>query len=292
MAVKTNITLTSNFTANVREIDFVTRFGKNWESLREILGIMNPVKKEAGTILKSYEATVTLGASPAEGDEIPYSKVTYKEVAHDDLTINKYAKAVTVEAVNKFGSEIAVQRTDDEFLNELQGKTVDDFYAFLQTGTLTGSKATFQSAIANAIGLVTDKFKKMRRDATEVVVFVNTLDYYDYLGTANITIQTANGIQYVKDFMGAKTVILSSEIPSGKVIATPSGNIVLYYVDPQDSDFAKLGLEYAVDGETNLIGFHVEGNYKTAVGECYAITGMKLWAEYLDAVANVTIAGE
>lgn len=292
MAVKANTTVTSSFTANAREIDFVTRFGRNWQSLQDILGIMNPVKKEAGTILKSYEATVTLGTSPAEGDEIPYSKVTYKEVAHDDLTIEKYAKAVTVESVNKYGSEIAVQRTDDEFLNELQGSVIDKFYTFIQTGTLKGTKTTFQSSIASAIGLAVDKFKKMRRDATDVVVFVNTLDYYDYLGTANITVQTANGIQYIKDFMGAKTVILSSEIPSGTVIATPTGNIVLYYVDPADSEFARLGLNYTVDGETNLLGFHVEGNYKTAVGEEFALMGLTLWAEYLDAVAVVTVAGE
>ena len=35
-----------------REIDFVTRFERNWEHLREILGIMRPIKKQPGAILK------------------------------------------------------------------------------------------------------------------------------------------------------------------------------------------------------------------------------------------------
>lgn len=76
--------------------------------------------------------------------------------------------------------------------------------------------------------------------------------------------------------MGFSTVFLLSdeEIPRGRVIATPVENIVLYYVDPSTSDFARAGLVYTTDGETNLIGFHVEGNYHTAVSESFAIMGM------------------
>jgi hypothetical protein len=37
----------------LREIDFVSRFSKNWDALKEILGIMNAIKKIAGTKLVS-----------------------------------------------------------------------------------------------------------------------------------------------------------------------------------------------------------------------------------------------
>ena len=144
-------------------------------------------------------------------------------------------------------------------------------------------------AVAMAIGKVVDKFKKMRKDATSIVIFVNTLDAYRYLGAAGLSVQTMFGLQYIKNFMGAETMVLSSEIPEGTVIATPSENIVLYYVDPSDSEFGQLGLNYTTDGETNLIGFHANGNYSTAVGESYALMGMKLWAEYLDAIAVVSV---
>ena len=63
----------------------------------------------------------------------------------------------------------------------------------------------------------------------------------------------------------------------------------MYYVYPGDSEFARLGLNYTVEGETNLIGVHVEGDYSRATGDMYAIMGMTLWAEYLDGIAIVTV---
>lgn len=276
---------------SAREIDFVTRFGTSWQALAEVLGIMNPVKKEAGTKLVSYTASVELedGDVPA-GAVIPYSKATVVEVAHADLDLAKYAKAVTVEDVNKYGAKIAVQKTDDAFLNELQTKVMDDFYGFIEANdsTLDGTEATWQMAVAMAIGKVRDKFKKMRKNVSSIVVFVNTLDAYKYLGSADISIQSLFGIDYVQNFMGAQTMILSSEIKENEVIAIPADNIVLYYVDPS-SAFAELGLTYATDGDTNLIGFHAQGNYNTAVGESYALMGIKLWAEYVDGIAKITV---
>ena len=67
-------------------------------------------------------------------------------------------------------------------------------------------------------------------------------------------------------------------------------NIDLYYIDPEDSDFQKMGLTYTVQRELNLIGVHVEGDYKRATGDMYALMGMKLWAEYLDGIAVYTVS--
>lgn len=275
-----------------REIDFVTRFADNWEALREILGIMRPIRKTPGTQLVSYTAEVDLEDGDVDpGNVIPYSKATVQQFTKEDLDLLKYAKAVPIEDVNRYGAEIAVQKTDEAFLNELQSVVLDDFYTFLtdDTSASTGTEDTFQMGVAMAIGTVRDKFKKMRKNASEIVVFVNTLDAYRYLGAAELTVQTAFGIDYVQNFMGARTMILSSEIDEGTVIAVPADNIVLYYVDPGDGQFAQLGLNYTVQGETNLIGFHANGNYSTAVGESFALMGMKLWAEYADAIAIITV---
>lgn len=277
---------------SAREKDFVTRFTANWKALAEILGIVDPIKKEAGTKLKSYVAKVDLesGSVPA-GAVIPYSKATIEEIGYEDLTIEKYAKAVPVEDVDKYGAEVAVEKSDDAFLNELQGVVLDKFYTQLtdDTHAMTGTEENLQKAIAMAIGKVKDKFKKMRRNITSTVVFVNTLDIYEYLGNATISIQNLFGVEYVKNFLGADTIIISSEIEQGTVIAIPSDNMVLYYVDPS-SEFAKLGLVYTTEGETNLIGFHAKGNYGTAVGESFALMGMNLWYEYADGVAIETIS--
>lgn len=295
MAAKNYLTRQQDINVTVREQDFVTVFGKNWDALRTIMGIMRPIRKAPGTTLRSVQASVTLESGAiGEGEEIPYSRATVVEVGYEDITIEKYAKAVSIEAVNKYGAEVAVQRTDEEFRNELQNVVLSRFYTYLNTGALTGVAATWQAALAKAKGLVLDKFLKMRRTVTNIVGFANVLDLYDYLGTAEITVQNAFGLTYIQNFMGYSVLFLMSEpdIARGDVIALPVENIDLYYIDPGDSDFSQLGLNYTVQGETNLIGFHANGNYTTAVGEAFAIMGMTLWAEYLDGIAVISVGTE
>lgn len=275
-----------------REQDFVSVFNLNWDALRRILGVMRPIRKAPGTQLVSYTASVALESGDVDpGEVIPYSKATVAKSAYADLDIKKYAKAVPIEDVAKYGAAIAIEKTDEAFRNELQSGVLADFYTFLNTGELTNVQTTWQAAVAMARGLVIDKFNKMRKSVTNVVGFANVLDAYGYLATANITVQTAFGISYVENFMGYSTLILLSapDVPVGTVIALPVENIDLYYIDPSDSEFARLGLNYTTAGETNLIGFHAEGNYTTAVGESFALMGMKLWAEYLDGIAVVTV---
>lgn len=291
---KEGLTKVANLSVRAREVDFVSRFNQNWEALRQIMGISRPIKKASGTTLKSYVASVTLANSVGEGESVPYSQATVSEVAYGDITLEKYKKAVSIEAVAKYGADIAVSKTDDEFLNELQGLVLTRFYTFLNTGALTGVENTWQMALAMAKGKVLNKFKKMKKTVTEVVGFANILDAYQYIGGADITIQTAFGISYVKNFLGYSTLFLLSddEIKRGDVIAIPVDNIDLYYIDPSESDFKRLGLDFTVQGVTNLIGFHAEGNYDTVVGEVLALMGMALWAEYLDGIAVISVGTE
>lgn len=276
-----------------REVDFVTRFADNWDALRNIMGIMRPIRKTAGTTLVSYTASVELeDGDVGSGNVIPYSKTTIVQAAKGDLKIDKYANAVPIEEVDKYGVEVAIEKADDAFLTSLQNKVLKKFYDFIKTGSLTKEAATWQAALAKAQGEVLNKFATLQKDVTSVVGFANILDAYDYLADANITVQTQFGLTYVKNFMGYSTLFLlpEAQIARNTVIATPVENIDLYYIDPSDSDFAKLGLEYTTKGETNLIGFHARGEYRTAVGESYAIMGMALWAEYKDGIAVVTVS--
>ena len=72
MAAKDNLTKQADIQVTAREIDFVTRFARNWEHLREILGIMRPIRKEPGAVLKSKTASVVLESGEVgEGEEIP-----------------------------------------------------------------------------------------------------------------------------------------------------------------------------------------------------------------------------
>lgn len=294
MAVTPNTTTTANISVNVKEIDFVSRFENNWQALVDILGIMRPVRKQPGTQLVASKASIVLeDGTVAEGDEIPLSQATIVPVSFANIELLKYRKRVTIEAVDKFGAPLAVQKTDDALLNEITGGILEDFYEFAQTGTLTGSEETFQMALAMAVTKAKNKFKKSHLNYGNVVAFVNDIDAGRYLGAAQITTQNRNGIEYLKDFLGANTVILSAEIPQGTIVATPADNIVLYYIDPADGDFKALGLDYTTgNGVTNLIGVHKEGVYGRASGDTFAIVGLKLFAEYLDGIAVIKFGEE
>ncbi len=275
-----------------REIDFVTSFGKNLQALLDILGITRMIRKENGSVLKTKKVKGTLQSGDVpEGDEIPLSQYTVEEQIFDTIKIEKYRKSVSLEAIAEKGYDAAVQSTDEEFKSDLTNVVSDRFYAQLKAGSLVGHESTWQMAFAMAIGKVVNKFQEMKRTATGISVWVNTLDVYKYLGAADITVQTAFGFKYMENFMGADVVFMSSQIPEGVVIATPINNIAAYYVDPGDSEFVKAGLQYTTDSTTGFIGFHVQGTYERAISDMFAIMGLRLFCEYLDAIAYISVGG-
>ena len=275
-----------------REIDFVTSFGKNLQALLDILGITRMIRKENGSVLKTKKVKGTLQSGDVpEGDEIPLSQYTVEEQNFDTIKIEKYRKSVSLEAIAERGYDAAVQSTDEEFKSDLTNVVSDRFYAQLKAGSLVGHESTWQMAFAMAIGKVVNKFQEMKRTATGVAVWVNTLDVYKYLGAADITVQTAFGFKYMKNFMGADVVFMTSQIPEGVVIATPLNNMIVYYVDPGDSEFVKAGLQYTTDPTTGFIGFHVQGTYERAISDMFAIMGLRLFCEYLDAISYISVGG-
>lgn len=290
-AAEPNTITTNQIKVNPREVDFVTSFGRSITALTEVLGISRPIRKENGTELSSFKVTGELESGEvAEGDEIPLSQFSVVPVPYGKIALEKFAKAVTIEAIANNGADRSIDATDDEFQIQLQDNVLSRFYNFLLTGTLNSEETTWQMAVAMAVGRVKDSFKKMHRAATSVAVFVNTIDLYAYLGGSQVTVQTAFGMDYLENFLGADLVFISSEIPQGRVVATPTNNIVVYYIDPSNSEFSRAGLAYTVDPQVPYIGYHSEGNYRRAQAESYAIMGLTVFAEYLSAVAVITVA--
>lgn len=289
-AAPDNMTGKAQIQVRAREIDFVTSFGKNMQALLDVMGITRMIKKENGSVLKTKKVSGTLqDGDIAEGEEIPMSQYKVEEGTFDTIKIKKYRKGVSIESIAERGYEAAVEMTDEEFKSDLQNVVLDKFYTQLKMGSLVGHETTWQMAFAMAIGKVKNKFETMKRTATGVAVWVNTLDVYKYIGAADITLQTAFGMQYIKNFLGADIVFVSSQIPENTVIATPLNNLIAYYVDPSDAEFVKAGLEYTTDSATGFIGFHVQGNYEHAISDMFAIMGVRLFAEYLDAIAYIAV---
>ena len=209
-------------------------------------GIIRPIRKANGSVLKTKKVTGTLkDGHVAEGESIPLGEYKVEEEVFDTIQIEKFRKAVPIEAIaEKVYEAGSILDTDEQFRIDLQDNITDRLYKQLNSGSLVGHEATWQLAIAMAIGNVKHKFQQMKRNTTGIVVFVNTLDAYRYLGEANVSMQTAFGLTYTKNFLGADIVSLTDRVAEKTVVATPMNNIIAYYVDPSDSEFVKAGLSY------------------------------------------------
>ena len=271
--------------ARAREIDFTYRFSESIASLIEALGITRKIPKQAGTTLKAYKATGTLESGDvAEGDTIPLSHYKTEPVTFAELTLKKWRKATSAEAIISGGFDQAVTMTTDRMMRDVQNAIRTDFFTFLGTGTGTASGDGFQEALANAWGQLQIKYED---NAIEAVYFINPLDIADYLGTAQITTQTAFGMTYIQNFLGLGTVIMNASVPQGTFYATAKENIVLYYIPVNGSD---LGEAFAfTSDETGYIGIHDEPDYTNMTASDTVVSGMVLFAERLDGIVVGTI---
>lgn len=223
----------ANDMKRVREVDFVSQFTHNsLAKLIEVLGVTRKIPMMEGTTMYVYSMTGSLVNSGAvdEGDVIPLSKIEQTKTPVGEITLKKFRKAVSAEAIKKSGYQTAVVETDAKLLSLVQSGVRSDLFSFLN-GTITGSTAVegtgLQEALANGWAQLQIKFED---DTAEAVYFVNPLDVAEYLGSANITVQTAFGMNYIENFLGLGTVIMSARITQGTYIATAKENIIMYYL--------------------------------------------------------------
>lgn len=285
MAAEANL-ITKSDLARVREIDFTLMFTGSVKKLMEALGVTRKIAKQAGTTLKTYKATGTLqSGAVTEGDTIPLSKYKTEAVTYKEITLKKWRKATSAEAIIERGYDQAVDMTTERMLKDVQKGIRSDFFAFLATGTGTATGTTFQATLAQAWGQLQTKFED---DEIEAVYFMNPLDVADYLATANISTQTAFGMTYVENFLGLGTVFFNSSVTKGKIYATAKENIVLYYVPVNGADLQE-AFSFTSD-ETGYIGIHEEPDYTNMTASDTVVNGMVLFAERLDGIIVGTIS--
>lgn len=271
--------------ARAREIEFVELFGYSVKKLMEALGVTRVIPKTAGSVLKTYKAKGTLeNGEVAEGEVIPLSHYKVEAVSYKEIILNKWRKATSAEAIIERGYDQAVEMTTDEMLKDVQKGIKKDFFDFLQEGTGSASGETFQKALAQAWGQLQVLFED---NDIEAVYFMNPLDVADYLGSAQITTQTAFGMSYVENFLGLGTVIFNSAVPKGTIYATARQNIVLYYIPTNGADLSN-AFDFTTD-TTGLIGIHEEADYTRMTAMDIVTSGLTLFAERLDGVVISTI---
>lgn len=280
-----NNLITSADLARSREVEFTFMFSESVRKLMEALGITRQIAKQAGTVLKAYKAVGTLeDGAVAEGETIPLSKYTTEPVSYKEITLLKWRKATSAEAIEEKGYDQAVTMTTDRMLRDVQKGIRSRFFEFLSTGTGTAAGAGLQAALAQAWGQLQVKFED---DDIQAAYFLNPLDVADYLGTANITTQTAFGMTYLKDFLGIGDVFLNASIPKGSFYATAKENVVLYYIPVNGADLGE-AFSFTAD-ETGYIGIHEHPDYDNMTVKDTVVNGMELMAERLDGVVVGTI---
>ena len=271
--------------ARVREIDFTLMFTESLRKLTEALGVTRKVAKQAGTVLKTYKATGTLeDGAVAEGETIPLSKYTTEAVNYGEITLKKWRKATSAEAIIERGYDQAVGMTTERMLKDVQKSIRKDFFTFLGTGTGPATGAGLQAALAQTWGKLQTLFED---DDIQAVHFINPLDIADYLATATITTQTAFGMTYIEDFLGMGKVFMNSSVPKGTIYSTAQDNLVLYYVPVNGADLNE-AFSFTSD-ETGYIGIHEEPDYTNMTASDTVVNGMTLFAERLDGVVKTTI---
>lgn len=284
MAAETNL-ITSADLVKAREIEFTYSFSESIKKLMEALGVTRKIAKTAGTTLKAYKATGTLqDGNVAEGDLIPLSKYVTEPVAIDEITLKKWRKATSAEAIVEKGYSQAVTMTTDAMLKDVQKGIRKSFFDFLATGTGKAAGDTFQATLAQSWGQLQVLFED---DDIQTVYFMNPLDVADYLATANITLQSVFGMTYVENFLGLGTVIFNSSVPKGKVYATAKDNLVLYYIPVNGADLSE-AFSFTSD-QTGLIGIHEAPDYTNMTASDTVVSGIVLFAERLDGVVVGTI---
>lgn len=269
----------------MREIDFTLMFTESLRKLTEALGVTRKVAKQAGTVLKTYKATGTLeDGAVAEGETIPLSKYTTEAVNYGEITLKKWRKATSAEAIIERGYDQAVGMTTARMLKDVQKGIRKDFFTFLGTGTGTATGAGLQAALAQTWGKLQTLFED---DDIQVAYFINPLDIAGYLATATITTQTAFGMTYIEDFLGMGKVFMNSSVPKGTIYSTAQDNLVLYYVPVNGADLNE-AFSFTSD-ETGYIGIHEEPDYTNMTASDTVVNGMTLFAERLDGVVKTTI---
>ena len=283
--------ITKTQMSKVRAVDFVQQFAHNsLAKLVEVLGVTRKIPMQEGTTMYMYTTSGTLqSGSVSEGAVIPLSQYARNKTAVGEITLKKWRKATSAEAIMKSGYDEAVRATDAALLKDVQKEVRGAFFS-LVNGAVENSTSvaeeTVQAALAEAWGQLQVKFED---DTAEAVYFLNPLDIADYLKTAQITVQTAFGFNYVENFLGLGTVILSSRVTQGTFFATAKENIVLYYLTMGGDIAGKFGL--TVD-DLGYIGIKTDiPTEQRAQLETLVMSGIPFFVEYAAGVLKGVISG-
>ncbi len=265
-------------------VDFTSRISKNIVELQKLLGITDLIPMSAGTDIKIYKWIVDdLAEQVEEGKTIGLTKVKRTLANTISLDLDKYRRKTTAETIQKVGRNIAINQSDEKLVGKVQKETKKSLYAALKKGSGTVIGATLQAVLANLWAKLQEYYED--EDVTPVY-FINQQDVADYLGTAQITMQTAFGFTYIENFLGLGTAIISPQVTAKNPIATAKENMRGAYV-PMSGDVAQTFALMA--DSTGLVGMTHSAKTGDATVETLLMSCVKFFPEFEDGVFIGTI---
>ena len=286
-AAPDNIIVTTDVAPAI-SIDHNNRLVEGIKTLQAVLGITEMVPLPAGTQIKVYKVTqLNTPSQVGEGEDIPLTEIKRELAGTIDLSLKKYRKATTAEAIQKSGRDVAINTTDEKLLKSVQKDIRDAFFSCVQPvsgATAATAGATTQAALANIWAKAAVKFDD---EDVEMVYFVHPNDVASYLATAAITVQNKFGFKYVEDFLGLGSAFVSPSVAEGKPFGVPKENL--------NGAFAPIGgdvaAEFGLTGdETGLVGSTHSANKVNASIETLIMSNVAFYVEDVSAIIKGSIS--
>lgn len=267
-------------------IDHVSRIEEDLSHLYEIFDITELGRYREGTTIKRYATTVSAPAAQVpEGDIIGLTNVKRKPIADVVVSLKKYRKMTTAEAIARSGRTNAIDRTDRALIEELESGVITDFADAVKAGTGAAQAGTdLQAAVANVCGEIETKFAHKRG---RKIFFIHPKTLYDYLGAASISMQTSFGLNYLEDFLGMGGAIVDPAFDENVVIGTIAENLNGATIDFDNGSLGEL-FDLTTD-EAGVIGMTHGRVLDRASVETLLMTGIVFYPEDLTGIFKATV---
>ena len=281
-----NVTMAADMEPAI-SIDHASRFARNIKELQKVLGITEMVSMPAGNNIRIYKLEqVNTPDQVGEGEVIGLTKFRRTLARTVELGFKKFRKETTIEDIQKVGRDKAINDTDEKLIASIQKDIKNRFFASFASGTGKASGTNLQGVLAAIWG----KLQKVYEDVDVTPIYmVSSDDVAEYLGTAQVTLQTAFGFSYIENFLGLGTVIVSPALAKGTVYGTAKENIYGAYAPASSGDVgATVGL---TTDSTGLIGSKHYIDNTTANPGTLILSAVEFYLELLDGVIVGTISG-
>jgi hypothetical protein len=292
-----------NSLGTVNAIDFVNQFGYSVKKLQEALGVTRLQSMKQGNQIQTYKFGITKPkdaqdkdvdpASIGEGETIPLTKITREVASTYTVGFSKYRMGTTIEAVQKYGYDLAVEKTQQQMLQDIQKDIRAKFFSYLGTAPNDlGTVGDLQDAYGKVYGKLLSEFDT---DTPQIIMFINPVDAGNYLGTA--AIQNGQGVAFgltlLKGFLGGNfDVILNASVPAGTFYATVKDNINLQYIDVNGESSKLFQNKTVTTDETGLIALVQDDTIENLSNESVIYQGINLFAEVENGVLKGTLGSK